>query len=89
MSIDLNNRDQINLLDKSHVLASIEQLSEQIKDAWEQTASQDNREYATGIDHVILAGMGGSALGSHVIQSIAKQTLKVPLEIVSDYTLPG
>jgi len=89
MSIDLNNRDQINLLDKSHVLASIEQLPEQIKDAWEQTASQDNSEYATGVDHIILAGMGGSALGAHVIQSIAKQTLKVPLEIVSDYTLPG
>ncbi len=89
MSIDLSSREQINGLDQSHVLASIEQLPEQIKDAWEQTTQQDNTAYAQSVNHIIVSGMGGSALGAYVIQSIAKQSLQVPLEVVNDYTLPS
>lgn len=89
MSIDLTNREQIAGLDHSGVLASIEQLPDQIQDAWNQTANQDNHAYAQGINHVVVSGMGGSTLGAHVIQSIAKAYLKVPFEIVKDYTLPA
>lgn len=89
MSIDLNDRHAISQLDKSNVLGSIEQLPDQIQDAWEQTEHQNNTAYAEGVDHVIVSGMGGSALGAYVIQSLAKQSLKVPLEVVNDYTLPA
>lgn len=88
MSIDLSNRTQINELDQSNVLASIEQLPDQMEDAWENTANLPYQEYAKGVDHVIVAGMGGSALGAEVIKSVAKKYLKVPLEIVKDYSLP-
>lgn len=87
--INLSNRSEIESLDLNHVLTSIEMLPEQIKDAWQQTAYQDNRAYVDGVDHIIVAGMGGSNLGAHVVKAISKQYLKVPLEIVNDYHLPA
>lgn len=87
--IDLNNLDAIKQLDKSNLLGSIQQLPDQIEDAWKQTSAQDYRAYGQDVDHIIVAGMGGSALGAEVTKSLAKFSLKVPLEIVNDYTLPG
>lgn len=86
--IDLNNRHAIQQLDQSNVLGSIEQLADQIQHAWDQTASQPNAELGRGVNHVVVAGMGGSNLGAEVIKSLAKDSLKVPLEIVKDYHLP-
>ena len=41
--------------------------------------------YSESADLVIVAGMGGSALGTHVIQTIYKDELKVPVIISNDY----
>ncbi len=89
MSTDLSDRNAISQLDISNVLGSIEQLPQQIEDAWNNTSKLDNHQAGQGINHIIVAGMGGSNLGAVVIQALAKQSLKVPLEIVKDYTLPG
>jgi glucose/mannose-6-phosphate isomerase len=86
---DLNNRDVIKLLDKSNVLGSIEQLADQVQDAWDRTSSQNNQEYAKNVDHIVVSGMGGSNLGAEVIKALAKFDLKVPLEVVKDYQLPS
>lgn len=89
MSINLSSRSEIETLDQNHVLPSIEMLPEQIRDAWEQTANQDNSAYVDGVDHIVVAGMGGSNLGAHVVKAISKEYLKVPLEIINDYHLPA
>lgn len=41
------------------------------------------------VDTIVVAGMGGSALGAHVIQTACSRELRVPLVIVNDYTLPA
>ncbi len=41
------------------------------------------------VDTIVVAGMGGSALGAHVIQTASSRELRVPLVIVNDYHLPG
>lgn len=41
------------------------------------------------IDRIVVFGMGGSALGSHVIQSLYRKELKYPLEIINGYEMPG
>lgn len=87
--INLNDRHAINQLDQSHVLESIERLPEQIQDAWDQTTTQNYHQLGRGVDHIIVAGMGGSNLGAEVIKALAKSHLKVPLEIVKDYHLPA
>lgn len=89
MPIDISHRSEMATLDQENVLSSIEQLPEQIEDAWSQTAHQANQDFAAGTEAVIVAGMGGSALGAEVIKSAAKPFLKVPFDVVKGYTLPG
>ena len=41
------------------------------------------------IEAVVLAGMGGSALGAEVLKVLLSEKLSVPFEVVKGYTLPG
>lgn len=85
----LDNREAIATLDKAGVLPTIEQLASQCTEVWE-VASQlvVPTEYAT-VKQVVVAGMGGSALGTHIIQSVFKDELKVPVLIVPEYNMPA
>jgi glucose/mannose-6-phosphate isomerase len=85
--IDLNSRTSIAQLDKSNLLGSIEELDKQIEHAWADTR-KITVKLDTPIENVVVSGMGGSALGADVIKSVFKDQLKVPFEIVRDYTLP-
>lgn len=87
-AIDLNSRDSIKSLDQSNLLGSIESLALQIKHAWEETKSIAFTPKVP-ITNIVVAGMGGSGLGADVIKSVFKSELKVPLDIVNDYALPG
>lgn len=83
----LESRQTIAALDKSNMLASIEELGKQIEQAWEDTRDL-NIARQEEIRNVVIAGMGGSGLGADVIKSLFKEELAVPLEIVHEYTLP-
>ncbi|KKW29511.1 MAG: Bifunctional phosphoglucose/phosphomannose isomerase [Candidatus Uhrbacteria bacterium GW2011_GWD2_52_7] len=76
-------------LDVSDIRFGIEHLPEQVRLAWE-----DLRDFVlpapyARVAHVVLVGMGGSALGARMLTSIMRDRLKVPVLIVNDYTLPG
>lgn len=86
--IDLNSRKSIASLDKSNLLGSIEALDKQIEHAWAETRKIKFSATAK-IENVVVAGMGGSALGADVIKNLFKKELQVPFEIVRDYSLPG
>ena len=45
----------------------------------------DGRE----LRHVIVAGMGGSALAADAAKVLLRDTLPIPLEVVKDYALPA
>ena len=45
----------------------------------------DNRT----IDHIVVAGMGGSALAALLMKTWLKPELRVPFEVVRDYSLPN
>ncbi|HYD35845.1 MAG TPA: SIS domain-containing protein [Vitreimonas sp.] len=85
----LDNREEIAKLDVSNALGSIEQLGSQVQQIWEEAAKlQVDPSYAE-ITSVVVAGMGGSALGTHVIQTVFKEELKVPVLIAPDYSVPN
>lgn len=75
-------------LDKANNIGSIEQLGDQIQHIWEIAQKLEFDESYQGIDKVVVAGMGGSALGTHIIQTVFKDHLKVPFIICGEYTLP-
>ncbi len=87
MPIDLQSRESIKTLDESNMAGSVESLAQQIQHAWEDTRSLSFSPRAE-IRNVVVAGMGGSALGADVIRHVFKDQLSVPFEITRDYTLP-
>lgn len=42
-----------------------------------------------GVDNVVLAGMGGSALAADIVRTLLVEGLTIPLEVVKGYDLPG
>ena len=84
----LNNRNTIKKIDSKNMLGSIELLGAQIEEVW---GNSQKLKFPAGykkIKNIVVAGMGGSALPAHVFKSVYS-SLKVPVEIVSNYHLPG
>lgn len=84
----LDSRDEIKKLDLENMMGSIEELGKQVQHTWEDLQSISFSPKAE-ITNVVIAGMGGSGLGADVIKHLFKDELKVPLDYVHDYTLPG
>ena len=84
----LSSSKTISQLDKSNVLGSINLLSKQVQHAWETGKQLDLTALAKNYKNIVISGMGGSALGGHVVKNLYKDTLAIPLEIVSDYSPP-
>lgn len=85
----LDSRDEMKVLDASDVLGSVEQLADQIEHAWKETKEiQVSHDYKN-VTKIVVSGMGGSALGAHVIKTLFKDSLKQPLEVVNHYDLPA
>lgn len=85
----LDSRTEIASIDVNNSLASIEQLSSQIQQMWTEAKNLNVDDSYRQIKNVVVAGMGGSILGTHVIQTVFKNELKFPVTIVADDTLPS
>lgn len=85
----LDSREQMAKLDLSKGLLSIEQIGSQIKQVWDDTRYIKFPESYSQVQSIVVAGMGGSAYGTHVIQTLFKDELKVPVFSVPDYALPA
>lgn len=84
----LDSREEISKLDLENMVSSIEELGNQVKHAWEDLKNVHFTQTAE-IRNVVVSGMGGSGLGADVIKHLFKNELKIPLDFVNDYTLPG
>ena len=85
----LDSRSDIKKLDISNVLGSVEQLPDQIEHTWASLQSMKVPSEYSKVSRIVVSGMGGSALGAHVIKTLFKDTLKQPLEVVNHYQLPA
>ena len=85
----LDSREEISKLDESNALGSIEQLGSQVQQIWEEAKKLAVDSSYRDVTNVVVAGMGGSSLGTHVIQAVFKEELGVPVIIAPDYTVPN
>jgi glucose/mannose-6-phosphate isomerase len=85
----LDSREEIAGVDTLNALGSIEQLGSQVQQIWEDSKSLHFDESYRQVKNVVVAGMGGSALGTHVIQTVFKDELHIPVLVVPDYKLPS
>lgn len=76
-------------LDQSDMHGSIGSIPDQVEAAWTEMAGRVFPDACRDVDHVVVAGMGGSALGAHLIQDVFRDRLRVPVTVVSDYAAPA
>ena len=60
-----------------------------MKEVWGQGGELKLPVSYRKVKNVVLLGMGGSAIGMHLIKSVFADELKVPIEIINDYKLPA
>ena len=85
----LDNIKKIKKLDSKNMLGSLESLSFQIEEVYEVAKKMKLSSDYKKINRILVMGMGGSALGAHIIKTFAFDFLKAPLEIINGYHLPA
>jgi glucose/mannose-6-phosphate isomerase len=86
----LDAADKVRALDKSGMYDKIHDFPEQIEQALELgRALEINRETYGTIGNIIVAGMGGSAIGGELVRSYLNDSLTVPFHICRNYSLPA
>lgn len=86
--MNLNDLEHIKKTDPQGMIEYINGLPEQLAAAWElgQQLSLPNWQ---GIRQVVVAGMGGSAIGSDLLAAYAEPSLRANWTTWRDYGLPG
>lgn len=69
------------------VISSIEALPDQCSQAWRESRALDFPQSWRTVKNVVVCGMGGSGLPTHLLTSVIPS--KVPVVLVSDYNLPS
>jgi glucose/mannose-6-phosphate isomerase len=85
----LDNLSYLGQLDKSNMLSSIGLLPRQIESAWAEVSALKIPASYKKINKVVINGMGGSGLGTHIVRSLYFKELKLPLGNIHSYELPG
>ena len=76
-------------LDSQKLSGSIEELPKQCQQVWQDLEDFKFPSEFGNINHIVIAGMGGSALGARIIKTLFYDSLKVPVTIVNDYEIPA
>jgi glucose/mannose-6-phosphate isomerase len=84
----LNDTEKIRQLDSKNMLGSIELLGRQVEEVLAQAKTVKIPAAYKKINNIVFFGMGGSAIGAHLIKSVFFKNLKVPIEIINGYQAP-
>lgn len=82
---DLDDLERIEQLDSEDVLGAVERFPEQCREAWALGRATKGLPDATGVDVVVVLGMGGSGISGDVVGAIIEPRLPVPLHVIKSY----
>ena len=85
----LDNKKIIGRLDSQGMVHSIESLALQCQQAWDDVKNIKIPKNYRQVDNILINGMGGSALGGHVLESLFGKDITIPLKVTNSYTVPG
>ena len=61
----------------------------QINDQWNSLKSLElDLDRFNGVENIVIAGMGGSAISGDIVKMLTKNELSVPITVVRDYSIP-
>jgi len=86
--MNLDDLDRIKQLDSMDMLGHIQSLPDQLESAYKM-GLQLPLPVTDGIHHVLIAGMGGSAIGADLLARYASPLCAVPVIVHRDYELPA
>jgi glucose/mannose-6-phosphate isomerase len=86
--MNLNDTASFSKLDPQNMLAHIDGLPDQLEYAWELGQRQPLPAWKD-IDRVLVAGMGGSAIGADLLGAYAAGFCQLPMIVHRDYDLPA
>ncbi len=76
-------------IDSLHILDSITALPDQCRQVIADTAAIHIPPSCQSVDHIVISGMGGSALGGRILAGLGRDSLRVPLVVSTQYHLPA
>lgn len=86
--MDLNDYTSFSNIDQQNYLAEIENLPSQLENAYQQGLSLSLPPWQ-GIKNLLIAGMGGSAIGADLLAAYARPLCPVPIIVERNYSLPA
>lgn len=85
----LDDPKRVKHLDPNNALGSVGMLADQFEQVFKEFKKIKIPKQFKAINTVVHNGMGGSALGAHMIQSIYSDELKKPFQVISSYKVPA
>lgn len=86
--MNLDDLDLFKRIDAGDMLTHILTLPEQVEEAW-QLGQRLSLGDETDYRHIIIAGMGGSAIGADMLAAYAAPSCRLPIHVHRDYDLPA
>lgn len=86
--MNLNDHQDFLKLDTQNMLEEMNGLPEQLEEAWQEAEGLPLDGYQ-GIKQILIAGMGGSAIGADLVKAYTAPLSSVSLEVHRDYGLPA
>jgi glucose/mannose-6-phosphate isomerase len=85
----LNDQAAIKTADPQNMLGHIVNLPKQLEDGWTAADKIDLPKGFKSVDRVVIAGMGGSAIGGSLLASLLATECKHPIFVSRNYELPA
>jgi len=87
--MNLDDHTRFSELDPNGMLERIGELPQQCRAAWALARGLELPPGYGAVRHVVILGMGGSAIGGALLQGLVAGECAIPLTVVRDYTLPA
>jgi glucose/mannose-6-phosphate isomerase len=87
--MNLDDLKQMQALDPQDMLGYIRNLPDQLEEAWNAGQSLPLPDSRSTIRQIVIAGMGGSAIGGSILSAYAAPLSDVPIIVRRDYSLPA
>ena len=85
---DLDRAETYSSLDPSGIRGRLRELPRHCEEAWRVSQTVSLPPYPTPVQHVVIGGMGGSAIAGDLTADLAAAQGNVPISVVRDLRLP-
>ena len=89
MNINLDDIQRFPALDPEDMLGHINALPDQLADAWQFALAQPLPDSFRDVRAIVIAGMGGSAIGADYLAALVAGSSPVPIVVNRHYDLPA